>query len=110
MTLSAPGPARCRYTVLCRRVGAWWALEVPQVPAAGGWAAAFERIGPVARAAIAAALGAMPLTLGVWCWCVWWDDLDGLGRPFDRLRWLGPGWIPGQEPGHLAFDLPKNGP
>jgi hypothetical protein len=55
-------------------------------------------------------LKAMLLTLGVWCWRAWRDDCDGLHGRFGRLRWLGPGRVPGQEPRHLALDLAKDAP
>jgi hypothetical protein len=48
---------RARYTAWCRRYGDWWAISVAEVPAISSWAVAFEQVGPVARKAIAAALG-----------------------------------------------------
>jgi predicted XRE-type DNA-binding protein len=53
------------YTARARRSGAWWAIDTPELPGVYGQARRLDRVGPMARDAIALFLDVDPATLDI---------------------------------------------
>jgi predicted RNase H-like HicB family nuclease len=82
-----------RYTARARRSGAWWAIDVPELPGVYSQARRLDRVEPMARDAIALFLNVDPATLDIRVETNLPSDLrrdvDALGRlraEADRLQ------------------------
>ena len=53
------------YTARARRSGAWWAIDIPELPGVYSQARRLDRVGPMARDAIALFLDVDPATLDI---------------------------------------------
>jgi len=100
-----------KYTVRVRRSGAWWAIDVPELPGVYSQARRLDRVESMARDAIALFLDADPTTLEICVETILPSDLrrdvDVVGRlraDADRLQAESSGALR-----HLTHELMGSG-
>ena len=100
-----------KYTVRVRRSGAWWAIDVPELPGVYSQARRLDRVESMARDAIALFLDADPTTLEICVETILPSDLrrdvDAVGRlraDADRLQAESSGALR-----HLTHELVGSG-